>query len=231
MPPARCGAGAVTPDPTFDQIRTDLACDLLLTGQPSGSPGAPHGAGSASGRRCRWSSRSSPSSATPAVEGGAAGSGDAGRVRPIGMDDALNLAAAAPQWVRVLTHPVTGMVLTVDTYRPSKKLRHLLRIRDGRCRFPTCNRPPRRTEIDHTHDWDHGGKTRPDNLECLCKGEHLLKHHSAWKLRQLAPASWNGPAHWAKSSPTNPTPTSPEQPTLLTTRHFRVSRRGPDRRY
>ena len=35
---------------------------------------------------------------------------------PIGIDDALDLAAAAPQWVRVLTHPVTGMVLTVDTY-------------------------------------------------------------------------------------------------------------------
>ena len=50
---------------------------------------------------------------------------------PIGMADALNLAADAPHWVRVLTHPITGMVLTVDTYRPSKKLRHFLRIRDG----------------------------------------------------------------------------------------------------
>ncbi|HEY9476848.1 MAG TPA: HNH endonuclease signature motif containing protein, partial [Microbacteriaceae bacterium] len=47
----------------------------------------------------------------------------------------------------------------------------------------------------HTHDWDYGGKTRPDNLECLCKGEHLLKHHSAWKLRQLSPGilEWTSP--------------------------------------
>jgi hypothetical protein len=29
----------------------------------------------------------------------------------------------------------------------------------------------------------------------LCKAEHLLKHHSAWKLRQLAPGvlEWTSP--------------------------------------
>jgi hypothetical protein len=114
---------------------------------------------------------------------------------PIGMDDALILAADAPQWVRVLTHPITGMVLTADTYRPSKKLRRFLRIRDGRCRFPICNRPPGRTDIDHTFDWDYGGKTTPDNLECLCRGEHLLKHNSAWTVRQVSPGilEWTSP--------------------------------------
>ena len=30
---------------TFDQIRSDLAAELLLTGQPSGDPDAPHAAG------------------------------------------------------------------------------------------------------------------------------------------------------------------------------------------
>jgi hypothetical protein len=200
-------AGHAVRDPrTFDQIRTDLACDLLLTGQPSGGPDAPHTAGI--GIRAEVSvvipvlslldktALGKPAAGKPAVAGG--GQPDPAMLAgygPIGMDDALGLAADAPQWVRVLTHPVTGMVLTVDTYRPSKKLRHFLRIRDGRCRFPTCNRPPRRTEIDHTHDWDYGGKTRPDNLECLCKAEHLLKHHSAWKLRQISPGvlEWTSP--------------------------------------
>ena len=30
---------------------------------------------------------------------------------PIGMDDALALAAEAPELIRILTHPITGMVL------------------------------------------------------------------------------------------------------------------------
>ena len=87
------------------------------------------------------------------------------------------------------------MVLTVDTYRPSKKLKRFLRLRDGRCRFPVCNRPPRRTDIDHTFDWDYGGKTTPDNLECLCRGEHLLKHNTAWTVRQVSPGvlEWTSP--------------------------------------
>jgi hypothetical protein len=184
------------PDPrTFDQIRTDLACDLLLTGQPSAGPDAPHTAGV--GIRAEVSVVIPVLSllGTPAADGVQPDPAMLAGHGPIGLDDALDLAAEAPQWVRVLTHPITGMVLTVDTYRPSKKLKRFLRLRDGRCRFPTCTRPPGRTEIDHTHDWDYGGKTRPDNLECLCKGEHLLKHHSAWKLRQLSPGilEWTSP--------------------------------------
>jgi hypothetical protein len=169
---------------TFDQIRADLACELLLTGQPTGDPDAPHAAGI--GIRAEVSvvipvlSLLSPPSqgGDPAM---LAGHG------PIGMDDALRLAADAPEWVRVLTHPVTGMVLNVDRYRPSKRLRKFLHIRDGRCRFPVCNRAPRRTEIDHTFDWHYGGKTTPENLECLCKAEHGLKHHSPWTVKQVAP--------------------------------------------
>ena len=42
-PTAPAGAGA---DPrSLDQLRADLACELLLTGQPSGDPDAPHRAG------------------------------------------------------------------------------------------------------------------------------------------------------------------------------------------
>ena len=40
---------------------------------------------------------------------------------PIGLDEACALAADAPPLVRILTHPVTGMELAVDTYRPSKR--------------------------------------------------------------------------------------------------------------
>jgi hypothetical protein len=174
---------------TFDQIRTDLATELLLTGQPTGGPDAPHAAGI--GIRAEVSVvipvlSLLGQSKDPAV---LAGHG------PIGMDDALRLAADAPEWVRVLTDPVAGMVLTVDKYRPSKRLRRFLQVRDGRCRYPVCNRAPQRTEIDHTFAWEFGGKTTPENLECLCKSDHTLKHHSPWTVRQVAPGilEWTSP--------------------------------------
>ena len=174
---------------SFDQIRADLACELLLTGQPSAGPDAPHAAG--------VGVRAEVSVVIPALSL-LGKSGDAAIIPgqgPIGLDEACALAADAPQLVRILTHPVTGMVLTVDRYRPSKRLRHYLQARDGRCRFPVCNRSPNRTEIDHTFDWEYGGKTRPDNLECLCKGDHLLKHQTHWTVKQKAPGilEWTSP--------------------------------------
>ena len=181
-------SGGVDPR-SFDQIRTDLATELLLTGQPSGDPDAPHKAGV--GIRAEVSVVIPMLSLLgqgkdPAVLAGGT---------PIGMDDALRLAADTPEWVRVLTHPVSGMLLNVERYRPSKRLRRYLRMRDGRCRFPTCNRPPTRSEIDHTLDWHYGGKTAPGNLECLCKGHHRLKHHSTWKVKQITPGvlEWTSP--------------------------------------
>jgi hypothetical protein len=180
---------------TYDQIRADLACELLLTGQPTGDPDAPHAAGI--GIRAEVSVVIPVLSllGQPAVDGANPDPAVLAGHGPIGMDDALALAAGAPELIRILTHPITGMVLNVDNYRPSKKLRRFLRIRDGRCRFPVCNRNPRRTDIDHTYDWDYGGKTTPDNLECLCRGEHLLKHHTAWTVRQISPGvlEWTSP--------------------------------------
>ena len=121
---------------TFDQIRTDLACDLLLTGQPTDGPDEPHGAGVGIRAKVLVVIPVLSLLGRPAVEGGQPDPAMLAGYGPIGLDDALALAADAPQWVRVLTHPVTGMVLTVDTYRPSKKLKRFLRLRDGRCRFP-----------------------------------------------------------------------------------------------
>ncbi len=180
---------------SFDQIRTDLACELLLTGQPTGDSEAPHRAGV--GIRAEVSVVIPVMSllGQPAVAGSRLDPPVLAGAGPIGMDDARRLAADAPELVRILTHPVTGMVLTVDTYRPSKRLRRFLRMRDGRCRFPVCNRAPRRCDIDHTLAWEYGGKTTPENLECLCPGDHTLKHHSPWTVRQLAPGilEWTSP--------------------------------------
>jgi hypothetical protein len=184
------GSGQQVRDPrSFDQLRADLACELLLTGQPSADPDAPHAAG--------VGIRAEVSVVIPVLSllGHSSDAAIIPGQGPIGLDEACRLAADAPELIRILTHPVTGMVLAVDTYRPSKRLRDYLHARDGRCRFPVCNRNPRRTEIDHTFDWEYGGKTRPDNLECLCKSDHLLKHQTDWTVKQISPGilEWTSP--------------------------------------
>ncbi|WP_157155537.1 HNH endonuclease signature motif containing protein [Diaminobutyricimonas sp. LJ205] len=182
---------AANPDEprTLDQIRSDLMCELVLTRQPSGCPGAPHAAG--------VGIRAEVSIVIPALT--LLGQGDepatiAGR-GPIGMAEALKLAAQAPSLIRLLTDPVSGQVLAADTYRPSKKLRRFIRGRDRRCRCPWCTRTASHGDLDHTLAWEHGGTTTPENLALLCRGCHILKHFPGWSVKQISPGvlEWSSP--------------------------------------
>jgi phosphotransferase system HPr-like phosphotransfer protein len=114
---------------------------------------------------------------------------------PIDTATALRLAAGAPGWDRVLTHPVTGSVLAVDRYRPSDQLRRALRVRDEHCRFPGCRIPTRSCDLDHTTARQHDGPTELANLAHLCRRHHTLKHHSAWRVRQTPDGilQWTSP--------------------------------------
>lgn len=171
---------------TFDQLRADLFCDLLLTGQPAGDPHAAIDA-----------IRAEVSILIPALtllcrsEEPATILGKG----PIDLQDALHLAAAAPSLVRVITDPVTDLVLATDSYRPSEKLRRYLRMRDGRCRCPSCNRSAWRSDIDHTIPYSEGGPTEAGNLAHLCPGHHTVKHLPGWSVRQLEPGvlEWTTP--------------------------------------
>jgi hypothetical protein len=119
-------------------------------------------------------------------------------VVPIDPDTARRLAAAAPSFTRILTHPETGVVLSVgrERYRPPPDLARYIRLRDGTCRFPGCNRKARYTEIDHTVQRQAGGLTQYDNLACLCEKHHHLKDETVWKVVQLPGGvlEWTSPA-------------------------------------
>ena len=113
---------------------------------------------------------------------------------PIDAETAKWLAARAPSFMRLLTHPETGAVLSLGRtrYAVPRDLRTWLRVRDGTCRFPGCSRAARFCEVDHTDDWQFGGETRHDNLAHLCKSHHNLKHHTGWKVEQRG----NGVLEW-----------------------------------
>lgn len=194
---------------TRDQLRSDLATDLLLTGEPYDGEDAPHTA--ARGIKAEVAI-TIPALTLLGVSSDPAtllGQG------PIDLNTACHLAAGAPELLRVITDPVTGIAITADTYRPTASLRRFLHHRDGHCRFPTCHQPAARCDIDHTHDHQHGGKTTPDNLAVLCRGHHTLKHQPRWTVKQPSP----GILEW----------TAPHGTTATSTPHTHAPPRGPTR--
>ncbi len=160
---------------SLDQVRADVACDLLLTGQP-----ATAAQGSASPVRARIQVTIPVRSLIGEDDEPAylAGYG------PIDAATARCLAADAPGWDRLFIDPDTGALQLVDRYRPTEAQRRMLKARDEHCRFPGCRQPTDRCDIDHTIARAHDGPTTVCNLGCFCRRHHMLKHHSAWRVRQ-----------------------------------------------
>ncbi|BCI51873.1 hypothetical protein NIIDNTM18_11510 [Mycolicibacterium litorale] len=83
-------------------------------------------------------------------------------------------------------------------YRPSTRLSAFVRMRDLTCRFPGCNRPADRGDIDHTTPYP-AGTTHPANTKCLCRLHHLLKTFwigiGGWADEQLPDGTvmWTAP--------------------------------------
>jgi hypothetical protein len=110
---------------------------------------------------------------------------------PIDPVTARILAAGAKSFLRLLTDPETGVVLSVGRkrYKVPSALRRYLEIRDVTCRFPGCSIAAARSDIDHTLDWQYDGETDAANLACLCPGHHTLKGETAWTVTQAGDGS------------------------------------------
>jgi hypothetical protein len=81
-------------------------------------------------------------------------------------------------------------------YKPSRRLRHLIRARDRTCSFPGCRRPAGQCDLDHTVPYESGGRTCECNLAPLCRRHHRCKQSSGWQLNQPEPGIlvWTTPA-------------------------------------
>lgn len=117
---------------------------------------------------------------------------------PIDAEAARELAADN-RWRLWVTEDGTGRLLDVGatSYRPGAITQRLVRGRDRTCRFPNCEQPAVRCDLDHTKAFHtEDGKTVCENLCCLCRHHHRLKHETDWSYR-LEP---NGDVVWTAPS-------------------------------
>ena len=196
---ARQVSDSVGDRPTLAQLKLDLAADLLL-GRSHDESDSPVGV------------------VTPKIYvtvpvltllGRTEEPGELDGYGPIDADTARRLAAHAPSFRRILTHPETGAYLSYGrkSYRVPTDLAGYLRVRDGGCRFPGCSRKAVGCDVDHTSDWAAGGATRHDNLAHLCRKHHRLKHRTRWRMSQEPGGDirWTSPAgREYRSTPANP---------------------------
>nr|WP_300338492.1 HNH endonuclease signature motif containing protein [Actinomyces sp.] len=120
-----------------------------------------------------------------------------GRCAPLPAAITVALAAGGT-WRRLLTDPVTGVVLDVGRtrYRPPASLADAVRARDLTCTLPGCQVPAARCDIDHIQPWSEGGTTSLDNLTTLCEVHHRLKHTPGWSLTRAQDGTleWHTPS-------------------------------------
>ncbi|MGC5222103.1 DUF222 domain-containing protein [Micromonospora sp. DT81.3] len=166
---------------SLDQLRADVLGDILLDGVTDLLPPEVRGI------------RPTVVVTVPALAlldrngGGSSEPATVEGVGPITMERARELCSGAAGWMRVLTHPETGIVLSVGRthYRPPPELRRLVRWRAERCMAPGCGIPASRCQIDHNMAWEHGGMTALENLAPFCQGHHTVKHHGRWRVEQI----------------------------------------------
>jgi len=193
---------------TLTQLRADVLSELLIDGV--GAPGTP-AAGLGQGVRA------TVLITVPVMTllGHSEEPGHLEGYGPIDPETSRRLAAKAPSFIRLLTHPETGCVLSIgrSRYKVPKDLRRWLRVRDETCRFPGCNRSAARCDIDHGLDWQFGGRTSSDNLANLCPPDHALKSETGWRVEHARDGTLNWTSPGGRKYSTDPaTPMGPAPP-------------------
>jgi hypothetical protein len=160
------------------------------------------------------------------------GNSDAcGRVgnTPATADEVRDLIAEATEssTIRRLVTDSAGCILDAGRshYLASDLQKLVIRLRDGYCRFPGCNAPAERCEVDHVVPYDAGGPTDLWDLGPLCKHHHQMKTGGYWHIiasHRDGTCRWRSPLgriydHTPPDlTPPKPVPPRPDRPGPLT---------------
>ena len=168
---------------TLDQLRADVATDLLMRGWIPNDP--------------TFTALGEPPVATvqllvslPTLLGLDHGVGQITGWGPIPTWQARQLALRAGSiWKRLVTDPLTGRAIEVSagSYTVPAGMAEQVNARDRTCRAPGCEIPGERCDADHTQEWKPvgaGGSTAETNLADLHRGHHNLKTAGFWDSDQ-----------------------------------------------
>ena len=106
------------------------------------------------------------------------------------MEFSLPISAKAVERIAcdcAVTRIVLGSESTViDVGRAKRTIsgpqRKALKVRDGGCTWPGCDRPVSMTEGHHLIHWIHNGPGDLQNLTLLCYRHHWMVHEGGWQI-------------------------------------------------
>jgi hypothetical protein len=126
-----------------------------------------------------------------------------GRAGPPGPDTPTPAQSADASWAADLAGRLTDWLARLRlefleaapcthqretlAYRPTRRLRHLITVRNRTCTEPGCTRPAQTCDLDHTLAYAQGGRTCECDLGPLCRHGHQAKQAPGWHLEQPEP--------------------------------------------
>jgi hypothetical protein len=117
----------------------------------------------------------------------------------LSINDALCLAADAKLLPTILSDAGDVLAFGRGKRLASAGQRKALFARDRGCTFPGCDRTAANSEIHHTTDWAHGGRTDLKDLAIACGYHNNEAPKQGWRTVML-----NGIPHW-QPPPWHPT--------------------------
>ncbi len=176
-------ARATGDERTLDQLRTDLAVDLLTgrepeTATPGGSGGGVRGTG-------RWARPII--NVTVPIQTLMGISDEPGRLGDQTLPATLVRRLAedpGATWYRLLTDPSRGGIeLSTTAYTPTGPIWREVVATQPTCFGPTCSRPATESDLDHRRRYPEG-PTSTCNLGPGCRTHHVSKHAPGASLRR-----------------------------------------------
>ena len=159
-----------THDPrTADQVRADVACDLLLRSDGAGRRATVH--------------------LVVDLATLAALSEDPAHIPgygPVAAEIARKIAEtqADCDWEYIFTE--NGEVVSTGTVRrrPTRAMKRTIRAHYPTCVWPGCRMPATDSDLDHLTPWSKGGATSLGNLGPLCRYHHMMRD-KGWSYERL----------------------------------------------
>ena len=167
---------------TIDQLRADVAVDLLTGGRPA-----------TNGRVHLFANLTDL--IDPEVKAAAELAGYGPVLADIAQQAFRQLTDAGWDWS--VLDPDSRMPIADGTTRrrPNASQHRKLRARHRVCVAPGCRVPVVDCDIDHTKPWAETGRTATEDSAPLCRHDHCIRHQTGWTYEPLPDGDflWTGP--------------------------------------